>query len=41
EMKIGIKNSLKFTESVKNKVDEMLEIASITYPDNEEFKRIA
>ncbi|GJW00361.1 hypothetical protein Tco_1555612 [Tanacetum coccineum] len=41
KLKIGIKNSLKFTESVKNKVDEMLEIASITYPDNEEFKRIA
>ncbi|GJT46489.1 hypothetical protein Tco_0955204 [Tanacetum coccineum] len=41
EMEIGIKNTLKFTESVQNKVDEMLEIASITYPDNEEFKRIA
>ncbi|GKC33865.1 hypothetical protein Tco_1046249, partial [Tanacetum coccineum] len=41
EMETGIKNTLKFTESVQNKVDEMLEIASITYPDNEEFKRIA
>ncbi|GKE75420.1 hypothetical protein Tco_1537461, partial [Tanacetum coccineum] len=40
-MEIGIKNTLKFTESVQNKVDEMLEIASITYLDNEEFKRIA
>ncbi|GJW24018.1 hypothetical protein Tco_0037829, partial [Tanacetum coccineum] len=41
KMEIGIKNTLKFTESVQNKVDEMLEIASITDPDNEEFKRIA
>ncbi|GJR96545.1 hypothetical protein Tco_0268719 [Tanacetum coccineum] len=40
-MKIGIKNTLKFTESMQNKVDEMLEIALITYPDNEEFKIIA
>ncbi|GJT06681.1 hypothetical protein Tco_0841143, partial [Tanacetum coccineum] len=40
EMEISIKNTLKFMESVQNKVDEMLEIASITYPDNEEFRRI-
>ncbi|GKA11161.1 hypothetical protein Tco_0690594 [Tanacetum coccineum] len=40
EMEISIKNTLKFTESVQNKVDEMLEIASITYLDNEEIKRI-
>nr|GFC27075.1 hypothetical protein [Tanacetum cinerariifolium] len=40
ETETDIKNTLKFTESVQNKVDEMLEIASITYHDNEEFKRL-
>ncbi|GJU34779.1 ulp1 protease family, C-terminal catalytic domain-containing protein [Tanacetum coccineum] len=40
EMENSIKNTLKFTESVRNKVDEMLEIALITNPYNEEFKRL-
>ncbi|GKA80169.1 hypothetical protein Tco_0786765 [Tanacetum coccineum] len=39
-MENSIKNTLKFTKSMRNKVDEMLEIASITYPDYEEFKRL-
>ncbi|GJS73830.1 putative reverse transcriptase domain-containing protein, partial [Tanacetum coccineum] len=40
EMEINIKNTLKFTEGVQNKVDEMLEIATISYLDNEEFKTL-
>ncbi|GJX85867.1 hypothetical protein Tco_0336641 [Tanacetum coccineum] len=39
-MENSIKNTLKFTESVRNKVDEMLEIALITNPYNEEFRRL-
>ncbi|GKC10098.1 hypothetical protein Tco_1001708 [Tanacetum coccineum] len=39
-MENSIKNTFKFMKSVLNKVDEMLEIASITYPDYEEFKRL-
>ncbi|GKC93907.1 hypothetical protein Tco_1159349 [Tanacetum coccineum] len=39
-MEIDIKNTLKFTEGVQNKVDEMLEIATISYLDNEEFKTL-
>nr|GEZ60327.1 hypothetical protein [Tanacetum cinerariifolium] len=36
----SIKNTLKFTKSIQIKVDDMLEIASITYPHNKEFKRL-
>ncbi|GKE21905.1 hypothetical protein Tco_1433417 [Tanacetum coccineum] len=39
-MENNIKNTLKFTKSVRNKVDEMLEIALITNPYNKEFKRL-
>ncbi|GKA42690.1 retrovirus-related pol polyprotein from transposon TNT 1-94 [Tanacetum coccineum] len=40
DMEIDIKNTLTFTECVQNKVDEMLEIAAISYPENEEFKKL-
>nr|GFC14808.1 hypothetical protein [Tanacetum cinerariifolium] len=40
EMANSIKNTLKFTESMQIKVNDMLEIASITYPHNEEFRRL-
>nr|GEZ29941.1 retrovirus-related Pol polyprotein from transposon TNT 1-94 [Tanacetum cinerariifolium] len=40
DMEIDIKNTLIFTECVQNKVDKMLEIAAISYPKNEEFKKL-
>nr|GEV47744.1 hypothetical protein [Tanacetum cinerariifolium] len=40
EIENSIMDTLKFMESMHIKVDEMLEIASIRYPDNEEFRRL-
>ncbi|GJT13696.1 hypothetical protein Tco_0860738 [Tanacetum coccineum] len=39
-MEIDINKTLKFAGLVRRKVDEMIEMASISYPENETFKKL-